>query len=171
MDPDPEVRVRPRPRPRLARADSRPSRLSPPHQSVETSMRPPTNYAAFVTGVLGDMTHQSAAVDQRVLCHCLELASSYLVTDATMNSANGISTWITGFSRLVSVLEALHIRGELELDTVNAASKACSECWTVAGSWRDLHDSREGVRGVAGRLKRLLDENGRTFQGARVYVP
>ena len=57
------------------------------------------------------------------------------------------------------------------LETVNAASRACSECWTAAGNWRALESSRDAIRTIAGRLQRLLDENGKTFKGARVYVP
>ena len=41
----------------------------------------------------------------------------------------------------------------------------------VAGNWRGLDECRESVRKVAVRLKMLLDENGRTFEGERVYVP
>lgn len=80
-------------------------------------------------------------------------------------------SWTAGLNRLVDVLIALHSRGELELETVNAASKACSECWTVAGNWRGLEECKETVRRVAARLKGLLDENGSTFGGERVYVP
>jgi hypothetical protein len=88
-----------------------------------------------------------------------------------MNPTGGIVSWSAGLNRVVDVLTALHTRGELELETVNAASKACSECWMVAGNWRGMEECREGVRRVAVRLKRLLDENGRSFGGERVYVP
>lgn len=90
-----------------------------------------------------------------------------------MNTTNGHVSWQAGFNRLVDVLAALDARGELELETVSAASKACSECWSVAGNWRELEDAncRESVRGIAVRLKGLLDENGRTYHGGRVYVP
>ena len=71
----------------------------------------------------------------------------------------------------MDVLTALHSRGELELETVNAASKACSECWSVASNWRGTEECKESIRKIAVRLKRLLDENGRTFGGERVYVP
>jgi hypothetical protein len=88
-----------------------------------------------------------------------------------MNPTGGIASWSAGFNRLVEILTALHSRGELELETLNAASKACSECWTVAGNWRGMDECREVVRQVAARLKRLLDENGSTFGGQSVYVP
>lgn len=86
-----------------------------------------------------------------------------------MNPTGGIISWTAGLNQLVDVLAALHSRGELELETVNAASKACSECWSVAGNWRGLEESRETVRRVAARLKALLDENGSTFGGQSVY--
>lgn len=110
-------------------------------------------------------------IDQGTLRHCLGLASSYLVSDTTTNPTGGINTWSAGLNRIVEILTALHARGELELDTVNSASKACSECWMAASSWRELDECRESVRKVAIRLKRLLDENGRTFGGEDVYVP
>lgn len=59
----------------------------------------------------------------------------------------------------------LHIRNELEADTISAASQACSECWTIAGSWRGLDDCRQRVREVGGRLKKILDPNERTYRG------
>ncbi|KAJ3775857.1 hypothetical protein FB446DRAFT_606707, partial [Lentinula raphanica] len=70
---------------------------------------------------------------------------------------------------LIDVVIALHARGELDIEMMNAASKACSECWSAAGAWKGLEESREGVRKVVGKLKKLLDENGRTYRGERVY--
>jgi hypothetical protein len=88
-----------------------------------------------------------------------------------MNPERGMNTWTVGFNRLVDVVVALHGRGELEFETVNQASKACSECWAVAGLWRGLDEAREAVRGVAMKLKKLLDENGKTYKGEKVYTP
>ena len=132
---------------------------------------PPTDYGAFVLAMLSRMTRATGAIDQRLLRRCLALSSSYLLTDTTMNPDRGLAAWQTGLDRLVDVVVALHARGELEVATVNEASKACSECWTVAGSWRGMDDCREGVKGVAVRLKTLLDENGKTYRGGRIYVP
>jgi ribosomal protein S14 len=117
------------------------------------------------------MSRTSGVIDQGILRQCLGLSSSYLVTDSTMNPSGGLTSWHSGFNRLVDVLVALHARNELEPDTVSAASKACSECWTAAGAWREMEHCRESVRHVAIRLKGILDENGRTYQGGRVYVP
>ena len=164
--------------------------------SAQTPQQPPTDYAAFVLSVISDVTRRAAVdnekspsssllserdteksssstpvFDQAALRYCLHLSSSYLVSDATTNPASGLTTWNSGFNRIIDVLDALHARGELELETVNAASRACSECWTASGNWRALEESRSAIRAVAGRLKRLLDENGKTFKGARVYVP
>ena len=112
----------------------------------------------------------TGGIDQKSLQDCLSLSSSFLMTDTTMNSSSGLVTWNTGFNRLVDVLVALHTKGELELGTVNAASKACSECWSIAGTWRGLENVRQCVKVVAGKLQSLLDEN-RTYQGSRVYAP
>lgn len=130
-----------------------------------------TDYGAFVTRVVGDMTKSTGTLDQRVLRQCLGLSSSYLVTDITMNPERGLSTWQQGFNRLVDVIVALNSRGELEVETVSSASKACSECWSVAGTWREAETSRESIRDIAVRLKGILDENGRTYHGERIYAP
>ena len=42
-----------------------------------------------------------------VLRRCLGLASSYLVTDVTMNAEEGVRSWRAGFNRLVDVMVAL----------------------------------------------------------------
>ncbi|KAK0486979.1 hypothetical protein EDD18DRAFT_1192671 [Armillaria luteobubalina] len=138
--------------------------MPPPQDNLQT------DYSAFVLKILRS---QPNVIDQSLLRHCIGLSSSYLVTDTTTASSQttGIQTWYLGFSRLVDVVVALHSLGSLELETVNAASKACSECWTVAGSWKGLEMGREHVREVAGKLRRLLDENGRTYRGERVYAP
>ncbi|KAJ3714418.1 hypothetical protein C8R42DRAFT_646362 [Lentinula raphanica] len=56
---------------------------------------------------------------------------------------HGINTWFIGFSRLIDVVIALHARGKLDIEMMNAASKACSECWSAAGAWKGLEESRE----------------------------
>lgn len=117
------------------------------------------------------MTKTSGSIDQRALQQCLGLASSYLVTDTTMNPDEGLHSWQNGFNRLVDVIVALNARGELDVETVSAASKACSECWSVAGTWREMEVGRESVRDLAKRLKGILDENGRTYRGNWIYVP
>ncbi|KAG0709654.1 hypothetical protein DFH29DRAFT_885197 [Suillus ampliporus] len=118
------------------------------------------------------MTRESGAIDQAMLRRAIGLASSYLITDTSTNSESGIQTWCTGFHRLVDIMVVLHSRGELELETVNEASKACSECWSVAGTWRGMEDCRQGVKEVAAKLKKLLDEPHRsTYKGSKVYTP
>jgi hypothetical protein len=126
----------------------------------------PTDYGTFVVDVLARSTAGgTTAIDQRVLRQCLGLASSFLLTDTTINPLTGADTWYIGFSRLVDIVVALHARDELELETVNTASSACSECWMVAGSWRSLFDCRNKVKEVATKLRRILDPNDRTYRG------
>jgi len=88
-----------------------------------------------------------------------------------MNSTTGLASWNAGFNRLVDVIVALHRKGELEVSTLNAASKACSECWSIAGSWRNMEEARQCIKVVAAKLQGLLDENGGTYGGKRVYTP
>lgn len=130
-----------------------------------------TDYGHFVVSVLPRMTRQSQSLDQSLLRQYIGLSSSFLVSDTTTDPDRGMSTWSVGFSRLVDIVVALHAREELELETVNTASKACSECWSVGGSWKGLEECREVVRKVAVKLQRLLDEGGRTYRGERVYAP
>jgi hypothetical protein len=120
----------------------------------------PTSFKTYVVEVLNSMTARSSTIDQDVVRKCLGLSSSYLITDTTTNPTEGMNSWCAGLSQIVDVLSALHSRGELELETINAASRACSECWTVAGNWRGLEAGRECVRKVA-----------RTYKGEAVYVP
>jgi len=130
-----------------------------------------TNYGDFVLKVLPRMTRQSSRLDQTILRQCIGLSSSFLVTDTTTDPDHGLHSWSVGFGRLVDIVVALHAKEELELETVDAASKACSECWSVGGSWRGLEECQEVVKKTALKLKRLLDENGRTYRGERVYAP
>jgi len=139
---------------------------------MEPRQSQPTDYGRFVVHILKRMTLESSAIDQTMLRRAIGLASTYLVTDTSTNSERGIQTWSTGFHRLVDVMVALHSRGELELETVNEASKACSECWSVAGTWRGMEECRQGVKEVAAKLKKLLDEpHRRTYKGCKVYTP
>jgi hypothetical protein len=131
----------------------------------------PTNFQTYVVEVLNSITARSSTIDQEVVRKCLGLSSTYLLTDTATNPTQGMNSWCAGLSQIVDVLTALHSRGELEIETINAASRACSECWTVAGNWRGLEGGRECVRKVAIQLKSLLDENGRTYKGEAVYVP
>ena len=85
--------------------------------------------------------------------------------DVTSNPEQGISTWHTGLSWLVDLVIVLHKRNELEVETISAASRACSECWTIAGNWRGFDESRQHVREVGGKLKNVLDPNERTYKG------
>lgn len=102
-----------------------------------------------MVNVLAGMTRNNSAIDQRILRMYLSLAPSYLVLDTTMNTEGGITSWNLGFNRLVDVMVALHKRGELDLETVNDASRACSECWSVSGSWRGLDRCRDMIRSAS----------------------
>ncbi|KAJ4481543.1 hypothetical protein C8J55DRAFT_560095 [Lentinula edodes] len=135
---------------------------------------PPTNYGKFVISMLKRMSKDAPGeqiIDQTKLRRCISLSSSFLLSDTCMDPDHGVNSWFMGFSRLIDVIVALHVRSELDIETMNVASKACSECWSVAGAWKGLEQCREGVKKVAGKLKKLLDENGRTYRGERVYAP
>jgi len=165
--------------------------------------RPPTDYGRAVVASLASMSSESGVIDQRMLRYFLALSPAYLLLDSTTNSTSsfepqqrssrdssprsdsssgspsppplsGIQTWDAGFNRLVDILLALHARGELELETLNVASQACSECWTVASSWPAGgvgEETRVRVRNIASKLRSVLDENRRTYRGGLVYVP
>ncbi|KAF8974545.1 hypothetical protein BDZ97DRAFT_33459 [Flammula alnicola] len=132
-----------------------------------------TDFGTFVTDILARDVRSSDAstINQGVLRQCINLASSFLVTDTTTNPERGISTWFAGLSRLIDLVVVLHKRDELELETISAASRACSECWTAAGNWRGLDECKNRVRDIGGKLKKIMDANGRTYRGERVYAP
>ncbi|KIK68154.1 hypothetical protein GYMLUDRAFT_36992 [Collybiopsis luxurians FD-317 M1] len=161
----------PSPSPRSSPSPPSPSTPTSPQSSIGDLK--PTNYSRFVTiAFLNSRKRrgEQATVDQDLLRRCLSLSSSYLVAD-TCTNVDGINTWYNGFNTLIETLVALHKREELELETMNAASKACSECWSVSGAWKGLEGSRDGVTKAARKLKALLDENERTYRGQRVYAP
>jgi hypothetical protein len=107
---------------------------------------PATDYGSFVVQMLARSTQSSGTIDQQLLRDCIGLSSSYLISDTTMNIGSGLLTWNIGFNRLIDLLVVLHGRGDLELETVNQASKACSECWSVASSWKGMDDVRKCVK-------------------------
>jgi hypothetical protein len=94
------------------------------------------------------------------------MASSFLLTDTTMNPGRGVATWFAGFSNLVDLIIVLDKRDELEIETLSAASRACSECWIAAGSWAGLIECRSRVEELAKKLKDILDDNKRTYRGS-----
>jgi hypothetical protein len=68
---------------------------------------------------------QETLLDQQILRTALALASSFLITDTSTNPDPhaGSTTWFVGLNQLVDLLVVLHAREELELETINAASK------------------------------------------------
>ena len=142
-----------------------------PKTPKKTKQVPPTDYGSFVVDVMARSTAGGTTpIDQRVLRQCLGLASSFLITDTTINPLTGADTWYIGFSRLVDIVVALHARDELDLETVNIASRACSECWMAAGSWRGLLDCKNKVKEIATKLRMILDSNDRTYRGC-IVIP
>ncbi|KAJ6599045.1 hypothetical protein DFH09DRAFT_22326 [Mycena vulgaris] len=141
----------------------------------EIPKQPATDFSRFVLEAIKSSRGVAtpSTLDQEVLRTALALSSSYLVTDTSTNADPhaGSNTWFIGLNQLVDLLVALHAREELEIETVNAASKACSECWTAAGTWRGLEECRDGVRKLGAKLKNILDDNGLTYRGERVYSP
>jgi len=86
----------------------------------------------------------------------------------------GLRSWSTGFRLLTDHILLLHSANLLHLDTLNEASRACSECWTITSSWPDratAAQSRDVVRSIAEKLRSILDPNQLTYQGGLVYVP
>lgn len=139
--------------------DSRPAAL-------ESVPKVSTDFGAFVIATLAHHRRNSPdTINQDILRRCINLAACFLITDTTINPDHGIATWFAGLSRLVDLVVVLHLRDDLQLETVNAASRACSECWTVAANWRGLDQCRSHVRELGGKLKGILDTNGRTYRG------
>ena len=133
---------------------------------------PHIDFHTAVVNSLGAMTRTSGSIDQTMLRRLLMLTPAYLIMENTINSDGGLARWSAGFNRLVDVVLALHKKEQLETETVNEASKACSECWSVSGTYRGATmDGRDVVRGIGVRLKTILDADGRKYRGERVYAP
>jgi len=154
-------------------ADSHHPLPSTAAQPVSLSPTVNLDYHDIVLKLVSRMTRSSNTIDQNLLRFFISLSPSYIIHDATTKSSagEGIQNWSLGFHRLVDILLALHAQGVLELETVNEASKACSEVWSVTGCWTECSGGREGVRGVASRLKSILDPDGQSYGGRKVYVP
>ncbi|CAE6523056.1 unnamed protein product [Rhizoctonia solani] len=133
----------------------------------------PVSYEEYVTRVTALMTKETGSIDQPSLRRTVGLAPSYLILDTTTLSSSmaGIQTWGRGFQRLVDIMIVLHKRNELQLETLNCASQACSECWTMTCAFQGLQEARTGVRSIAARLQSILDPNGIEYKGEKVYVP
>ncbi|KAJ7700116.1 hypothetical protein B0H17DRAFT_1048658 [Mycena rosella] len=167
-----------------------PVRPQPPTQLRLKAPLQSTDFSRFVLEAIKASAAGTApsTLDQEILRTALALSSSYLVADTSTNADPhaGSTTWFVGLNQLVDLLVVLHAREELEIETVNAASKvrhpsfllkflcgtsvnqpsqACSECWMAAGTWRGLEECRDGVRKVGAKLKNILDENGLTYRG------
>ncbi|KIJ56682.1 hypothetical protein M422DRAFT_22841 [Sphaerobolus stellatus SS14] len=133
---------------------------------------PHIDFHSAVVNSLATMTRTIGTIDQTVLRRLIMLAPAYLIVDNTIGAEGGLARWSSGFHRLVDLLLALDKKQQLELETMNEASKACSECWSVSGSYRGLpEDSREVVRAIGARLKSILDEDGVRYRGQRIYAP
>jgi len=148
----------------------------------EPLLKPPTDYQRIV--IESDNSN-----DQDSVRYLLALASAHLITDITTNlkpdtdsdqlkrgqaAAVGFETWSKGFYLLADHILRLHDANELHLDTLNEASKACSECWMVAASWPAGmlgEQRRDVVRKIAAKLRSILDPNRTTYRGGLVYVP
>lgn len=149
--------------------------------------RPPTDYQRIVI-------QSDNSDDQTSVRYLLALASAHLITDISTNipsssnapsnpdettkrnqgAAQGLESWSKGFYLLADHIMRLHETNELDLDTLNEASRACSECWMVAASWPAGvlgEQSRDVVRKIAGQLRSILDPNRTTYRGGTVYVP
>lgn len=133
---------------------------------------PHIDYHNTVINTLSSMTHSTGSLDQVVLRRLLMLAPAYLIIDNTIKSEGGLGRWSAGFHRLVEVLLALDKTNQLEIETMNEASKACSECWSVTGTYKGLPESgREVVRAIGARLKSILDDDGVRYRGQKIYAP
>lgn len=82
-----------------------------------------------------------------------------------MNRDQGVNTWFVGLNQLIDLVIVLDKRNELELETINTASKVCSECWSTSGNWRELAPCRERIKDLGGKLRGLLDANKKTYRG------
>jgi len=127
-----------------------------------------------VLKILSRRTQSSGTIDQKELRNVIALAPSYLLVDSTVHptTADGVNQWALGFNRLCEVIIALHRKSDLELETLNEASRACAEAWSICGSWRGLDAGRNVIGNISTRLREnVLDPDGVSYKGQAVYVP
>jgi len=64
----------------------------------------------------------------------------------------------------------LHTRGELEWETMDAASRAFAESWSAARCWVGMERAREAIQAAGQRLRGLLDPGDTTsYRGRKLY--
>lgn len=134
-------------------------------------MTPPTDFGRYVVDILAKQSQLTGEIDQKVIRDCLALSSSFLITDVGTNPTTGLAAWNAGLKGLVDVMIALHKKAQLEAATVSAASRACSECWSVADTWQHMENVRNCIGAVAKKLHGLLDKDRKSYQGTEVYTP
>jgi len=132
------------------------------------------NFNEAVLRILSRMTQSKGTIEQASLRHVIALAPSYLVVDSTTQAtpADGVNQWALGFNRLCEVIIALHRKSELEIETLNEASRACAEAWSICDSWRGFDSGRNVIGNISTRLREnVLDADGVSYKGQEVYVP
>ncbi|KZT53323.1 hypothetical protein CALCODRAFT_474882 [Calocera cornea HHB12733] len=114
----------------------------------------------------------SGPIDQSLLRRWLALAPTFLLLDASTHpSPQGLASWQLGLRLLINLMLALHSRGQLEWETMNAASKALAECWSISLCWTGLEGAKGAVQGAGGRLKAVLDRDDPTRYRGRALYP
>lgn len=137
---------------------SSPNRHPLPSSSASTATPRSTTAPSSSSQPPAPSSSSGLSIDQDVLRQALRLASSFLLTDCTLNPELGLETWAIGLGRLVDIVLALHHTGVLEVETMRVASAALRECWVAGGSFPGLEDSRIRIREDGQKLQKLLDD-------------
>ncbi|KZO98185.1 hypothetical protein CALVIDRAFT_479224 [Calocera viscosa TUFC12733] len=110
-------------------------------------------------------------VDQTLLRRWLTLTPTFLLLDSSSHpSPSGLLSWQLGLQALINLMLALHTRNQLEWETMNAASRALAECWSICLCWTGMELAKGAVQGAGGKLKAVLDRDDPTrYKGRPLY--
>jgi hypothetical protein len=105
--------------------------------------------------------------NQETIRAYIALASSFLMLDAAPQNSpeTGITQWALGFERIMDVVAALHASSLLDVETVQAVNGALSESWSNTDTIQGTEFAQEKIKGLAGRLRKLLD-NGESTESS-----
>ncbi|EJU06402.1 hypothetical protein DACRYDRAFT_19572 [Dacryopinax primogenitus] len=127
--------------------------------------------SATLSGIMVP-TEPRETIDQVVLRRWLLLLPTFLLLDTSTHPApSGLLSWQLGLHSLISLMLALHAQDQLEWDTMNAASRALAECWSISLCWNGMEAAKGVVQSAGGRLKAVLDKDDPTRYKGRLLYP
>ncbi|KAF5333126.1 hypothetical protein D9611_002594 [Ephemerocybe angulata] len=146
------------------------SSTSPTPSSTPSTSSQEAKSAAPIDATPPSQPTPGSSIDQDLIRQSLRLASSFLLTDSSMNPETGLETWSIGLGRLIDIILSLHRANALEVETMREAASTLRECWTAGGNFPGLEDSRKRIREDGQKLKNLLDDKQQIYKGLAAFL-